>query len=80
MLGFSLTKILFTALVVLAVWYAYGWVRRLGGPRGRRGVNAAGPPSRPAAVQDMVRCAVCGEFTAASGPSDCPRDGCPYRA
>ena len=80
MLGFSLTKILFTALVVLAVWYAFAWVRRLGGPRGRRGVSTSGSTSAPAAVENMVRCAVCGEFTAASGPADCGRDGCPYGA
>ena len=82
MLGLSLTKILFTALVVFAVWYAFSRVRRLGASRGRGGVSTPGPTSAPTRgedVEDMVRCAVCGEFTPASGPSDCPRDGCPYR-
>ncbi|MDP7667715.1 MAG: hypothetical protein QF738_06585 [Rhodospirillales bacterium] len=80
MLGFSLTKLLFTALVVFAVWYAFSRVRRLGGSGSRRRPSTSGPTSAPAAVEDMVRCAVCGEFTAASGPRECPREECPHRA
>ena len=83
MFGFSLSKLLFTVLVIGAVWYGFKWIGRLqnrSGAGGRVG-KAGAPPSeapQPLEAQDMVPCPMCGDYVAAGGDVACPRADCPY--
>lgn len=87
MFGFSLPKLLFTILVIAAVWYGFKmlarWQERRDGAEGaertparrrRRGRRDAAP----ADAEDMVACALCGTYVAASGARSCGRADCPY--
>ena len=75
MLGLSLTKILFTILVIVAVWRAFARVGRLQAQRqalrqgegARPGAKAASRPRAserppPAPVVDLVECPSCGSY------------------
>ena len=83
MFGFSLSKLLFTVLVIGAVWYGFKWVGRLQSRQrsdGRVGKTGAAPSEapQPLEAQDMVPCPVCGDYVAAGVTVDCSRDNCPY--
>ena len=89
MFGFSLTKILFTVAVVIAVWYGFKWVGRVQAQRAaenRRRVRGAGrsaPPSAPpggseGGAEDMVACPACGDYVAPGSAITCGRAECPY--
>ena len=85
MFGFSLSKLLFTVLVIGAVWYGFKWIGRLRHRPGAGGrVGTAGAPTpeapQPLEAQDMVRCPVCGDFVlagAAGAAVKCARADCP---
>ena len=78
MFGFSLPKLLFTALVVVVVWMVFSWATRRVAPpsdssarpgrgRGRgsghRAEDAAAPPPPPLkATVDLVACPRCGKY------------------
>jgi hypothetical protein len=65
MFGFSLTKVLVTILVVVAVWRAFSLVERLRQPA--RG----GPPPRGRRAIDFRPCPRCGDYVASD--SECPK-------
>lgn len=84
MLGFSVTKILFTAAVIIAGWYGFKWVGRMQrvrdaalkgkrGGAGSGGSGAGGSASAPEA-QDMLPCPACGVFVVAGAPHTCGGD------
>ncbi len=83
MFGFSIAKLIFTVVIIAAVWYGFKWLDRLG--KVRRGEldasrRSGGAGARPVeGTQDMVKCSVCGIFVAAEGTGDCGRGDCPYR-
>jgi uncharacterized protein len=86
MFGFSITKLIFTVVIIAAVWYGFKWLDRLGKERrgeldaSRRSGGGGGEGAPPAeSAQEMVKCRVCGIFVAASGTGDCGRGDCPYR-
>jgi hypothetical protein len=65
MFGFSLTKVLVTILVVVAVWRAFTWVERL-----RRPETGVAPRQKPRAI-DVRPCPRCGDYVAAG--TECPK-------
>lgn len=78
MLGLSLTKILFTILVIVVVWKGFGLVNRLAGERrGSLGQRAANRPAwrgrRRGATVELVQCRHCGAYFD-------PAEGCDCRA
>lgn len=79
MFGFSFQKLLFTAMVIAAVWYGFKWVARVQDLR--RKVERLDRESRgeQGAMEDMVQCATCDAFVAVRGATNCGRDNCPYR-
>ena len=79
MFGFSLTKLLFTAAVIAAVWYGYKWIGRIQSMRAAEDkLGGNQPRSGPPAVEDMIRCPVCDSFVAAPAAASCGREDCPY--
>lgn len=90
MFGLSLTKILFTIMVVLAVWYGYRWIGRVHARRRveldeqmRREMRQASKrrPDRSGGAtkaEDLVPCGTCGSYVPARGPRNCGRADCPY--
>ena len=91
MFGFSFQKILFTVLAIAAVWYAFKWLGRLQDQRQNQAkVNKAGSDARSSAsashpgptpddeVEEMVKCAVCGDYVSKTAAVNCGRTGCPY--
>jgi len=87
MFGLSFSKLLLLAVVVVAVWYGFRHLGRgEGGLRSRPRRNSAsagsqagaGAPDKPRAIEDMVRCAVCGAFQT-RGAAPCERADCPMR-
>ena len=65
MFGFSLPKLIFTAILIGAAWYGFKLLSRRGSERRRDDVG------------DTVRCQVCGDFVAAEGAENCGKAGCP---
>ena len=82
MFGLSLAKLLLLGAVVATVWYGFKYLSRNGDegkPRPARNSAASQPQGgAPKAIEDMVRCGVCGAFqTRGAGP--CERPDCPQR-
>ncbi len=85
MFGLSLSKILLTLLVIVAVWY--GWraynryqalreqTRRRMAEETRRNPNRGAAPIE---AEDTVECPSCGAFVAANRRVSCGREDCPY--
>jgi TRAP-type C4-dicarboxylate transport system permease small subunit len=73
MLGFSLPKLLFLAIVIAAVWYGWKWLERRGAA-----LSEDKPADKAALDQDLVACTACGTYVA-PGLADCPdeRADCP---
>ncbi len=91
MLGLSLSKILFTVIVVIVVWQGFKWVGRVQKQRELAaqsrmkttdGRARPAPPPQSAALdaetEDMVKCRVCGVFVTGHGMTSCGRADCPY--
>jgi hypothetical protein len=89
-LGFSLTKLIFTALVIAAIWHVYKFFGRLQDVRirtrkeenlkRRAGAEAAKRPDKiPDGTEDMTECPLCATFVVASGAEACGREDCPYK-
>ena len=82
MFGFSLTKLLFTVIIIAAVWYGFKWIGRLDKARrgeidAARGGGADGARSVDEA-EDMEKCRVCDTYVAKQGVRACGRGDCPY--
>lgn len=92
MFGFSLQKLLFTGIVIAAIWYGFKWIGRLqerndalSRERARRmkaedALNkSAGSGGRATPeVEEMIECPTCGAFVPAVGARNCGKSGCPY--
>lgn len=90
MFGFSLTKLLFTTVAVLAVWYGYRWIGRVQARRqaeleehmrretrqaSKRGPDRSGGTAK---AEDLVPCETCGAYVPTPGARNCGRADCPY--
>lgn len=85
-----LTKLVFTILAVIVVWYGFKWVARMQEMRdhiAKGGLSAGGPGAEKASketngpdkdIEDMVKCKVCDSFVAANNAVSCGREDCPY--
>lgn len=90
MFGFSLTKLLFTAIAIFVVWNGFKWYGRMqenravgGGNSPRRAEQkttaqapANGGPSSEA--EEMIKCPVCETYVSSANAVSCGKDGCPY--
>lgn len=90
MFGFSIQKLLFTGIIIAAIFYGFRWftemqrrrdqsVRQRGNGAKPRAPGARGG-AKPADddVETMVECKVCGSFVAAGSARSCGREDCPY--
>jgi hypothetical protein len=69
-LGLSLTKILLTILVAVALWKGFGLIGRLARERQARAVQGRrGSKARGAGTIELIECARCGAYFD-------PRQGC----
>jgi uncharacterized protein len=77
----SLSKLLLLVAIISAIWFGFRLLgqierhRRQSAPPKKRWWQLKGSDSRH--VDDMVKCQVCGAFTAPGGKS-CGKPGCPY--
>jgi len=79
MFGFlSLPKLIFTVVIVLAVWYGFKWYNRRQQierqrAQGQVPPGGAGPSNKrkEAAIEDMVQCPDCGAYVPADGRHKC---------
>lgn len=82
MLGLSLGKLLFLALIIAVVWYGFKYQRRLEEIRGmlRREMRSRQARQRPQGldVEDLVKCPRCGAYVAARDAAACGRADCPW--
>ncbi|MEK7244644.1 MAG: hypothetical protein AAB223_01340 [Pseudomonadota bacterium] len=91
MFGLSLTKILLTIFVIVAVWYGWRFFTRYQALKAARaravppvGGQQTGSPRAPTGAQtsveaeDMVECRTCGAFIALSRRVACGRKDCPF--
>ena len=81
----SLGKLLVLVAIVLAVWFGFQFIgrpdrlrkdearlkKRAGASRGKAAGTAA-------AVEDTVKCPICGAYVSARSASSCGRADCPY--
>lgn len=75
-------KIVFTVIVIAAVWFGYRMLTRMGGnPTGQIGQNrSASVDDTSDKSEDMEQCAVCESYVPRFGAQSCGRDDCPYPA
>lgn len=90
MFGFSLQKLLFTGLVIAAIFYGFRWFTQMQERREKnlRGRSSGGKPqgsasrgrskSDDADIETMIECKVCGSFVASGNARSCGREDCPY--
>ena len=84
MLGLSVGKLLFLAIVIAVVWYGFKYAARVEAIKRsvreevarRHAASGARPPAR--SVEDLVKCAQCGAFVAAVGAGNCGKPQCPW--
>ena len=90
MFGFSLTKLVFTVVIVFVVWNAFKYFTRVQDQRADRsrvkgqggGAKSSSAPKSSAAPQqggaeDMIECKVCNAYVT-RGAKSCGRDDCPF--
>lgn len=85
---FSLSKLLFLALVIGAVWFGWRWYNRVGAVgrerlREREGRGAgksagSGGAAPQVTTEDMEKCPECGAYVAPRSAVACGRPVCPY--
>lgn len=69
-------KIVFTVIVIAAVWFGYRLLARMGGnPVGRIGSNSGDADENS---EDMEQCTICNSFVPRVGARSCGRDECPH--
>jgi len=90
MFGFSFTKLLLLAILILIVWYGFKYAARIDAVkqqvraealrRRQAGGGGGGGGMRPSArpVEDLVKCQRCGSYVAAQGAANCGKPGCPW--
>jgi len=87
MFGFSPNKLLFTALVIAAVWYGFKWLGRFQAdqkkrakrpPQDTRKSEATQSRSQDADYEELVACRTCGDFVIADKRSGGGKENCPY--
>ena len=81
-------KILFTVLVIAAIFAIFKFVGRMAENQADRSAptRKAKSNSRPKrqatgeakTIEDMEECSVCGAYVASGSAKDCGRPGCPY--
>jgi hypothetical protein len=82
MFGFSFSKLLLLVLLVVIVWTAFKYAKRVEAIRRvlreemQRRQGARRPPPLPA--EDLVRCAPCGAYVAVRSATACGRADCPW--
>lgn len=77
------TKIIFTIIVVIAVWQGFKIFARLQDQREKRAKmdqksSAQDSAQDTAGVEDMVQCSTCDAYVA-RGSKSCGKDGCPQK-
>lgn len=91
MLGFSFSKILFTIVMIIAVWWIYNQINRLtdGSGKQKSRVKSKGNGARGSAqeatsedmetVEDLTACPACGTYVAVGSNPGCgrPAKDCP---
>ncbi len=77
MWGLSLSKLVFTIFVVIAVWKAFAYFGRLGHERQRADALRRRPPGRPptsaSPTIDLVECPRCGAYVDPQQGCNCGR-------
>lgn len=85
MLGLSLGKLLFLAIVITVVWYGFKYVQRVEEVRRalrremERRQGRAQPGPRTIKAEDLVKCAHCGAYVPANSANSCGRADCPWK-
>ena len=78
MFGFSITKVIFTIVVVFAVWQAFKYFSRLQDQcEKRQRMDTKKDTSPQPGVEDMSECPVCKSYVA-RGSKSCGQENCPY--
>ena len=78
MFGLSLSKIALTAAVIFAVWYGLKYLNRLTGLAKQSGKSGESDEVS-LTVENLLQCAVCGTYVAATSAPSCDCEGCPHR-
>jgi hypothetical protein len=78
--AFGLNKLVILVLVIAVAWYGFRLVGRLSAERKalQRALSEA-RSGRRRAVEDMVKCGLCGDYVPQSGVGACERANCPSR-
>ncbi len=73
------TKIIFTIIVVIAVWQGFKIFARLQDQREKRAkMDQKSSAEASSGVEDMVQCSMCDAYVA-RGSKSCGKDGCPQK-
>ena len=84
MFGFSISKLVFTVVVIAAVWYGFKMLNRVGERKqdkvGKGGASSPAAKAADSDTEDMTACSVCGVYVAPASANNCGKAGCPYGA
>ena len=79
MLGFSFTKLIVLAAVIVAVWYGFKFIGRLDKRRKEQLASSRKPTSSEMKdAGDMVKCPKCDAYVPDRSAMNCGRRSCPY--
>ena len=79
MLGFSLGKLLVTAVAIFIVWYGFKYMTQLGEVRAANlAAKQAAKKDKRVEAEDLVECNLCGSFVAPATAKKCDRGDCSY--
>lgn len=86
MFGFSPNKLLFTVLVIVAVWYGFKWLNRFQADQKKKArqspqntrTQAAQDKSADTDYEELVACPQCGDYVIADKKTGCGKHNCPY--
>ena len=91
MFGFSISKLLVTILLMMAVWYGFKLISKGDRAGDQKMADKSGPSGSARKTfipvkdvetdaEDLVQCEVCKSYVAANGARNCGQENCPYPA
>ncbi|HXV23807.1 MAG TPA: hypothetical protein VED46_06080 [Alphaproteobacteria bacterium] len=79
MFGVGLQKLILLIAILTAVWYGFRLIGRLAAERKTLQRQERHNRAASRAVEDMVKCRLCGDYVPASGAASCTKADCPSR-
>ncbi len=78
MLGFSIGKLIVTAVIILFVWYGFKFLSR--GTKKQKQSGNTNDSNVDTNAEELNQCSLCGLYVSSNINDECNREGCPNTA